>query len=480
MGISVTIGNIVFLIMQFYILFRKEGARKKFLSLFMFTVFCEIFYNLGYLFEIGDYEINLPYISIMITFIWGLLLSAKKIITIRGKYLLLFYIFLILGIVWRLASLSEIIGINHYVSVDSLATGSSMVKLEVSGYSFLVLARTILCSFSLSCFASCFNRDDFARIIRKYLPIFRFMIIFAVIEFFSNNFVDSNLIRTYVIKIFGACSTAYLTPSFRGMLYSICLTCWEPSLANYALFFCSLAILWNMNYSKKKVDKIYILVANLMMLLSMSLTGVIFVIAILALMLFRKNVRDKAVKVMFIAIPTAVIAVTAILISSSGIQDYIVNRLVITVQSIQYMIKNPQSTSIFGVFGGASETIRFYSMFNNLYVWTKSPIIGIGIGTASCCSGWISALANVGIVGIYLLLKIYKSVGKKLSLTDYRSAALLIGALFTIQGGLTDIFCNTFYIVLIIFASGIISNYRVTETKTKTAPVKIKTAIGTN
>ena len=479
MEVSITIGNIVFLIIQFYIFLRKEDARKKYVSLFVFTAFCEIFYNLGFLFKVGSYEVNLPYISTIVTFIWGIIISIKRIITIRGKYLIFFYISLIIGILWRLVSPSEVIGINHFVQIDSLATGSSMVRLELTGYSFLIFIRTILCSFSLTFFAAAYEKNDFIKIIRKYVPIFKFVIAFAVVEFISNNLIDPNLIRNIVVDIFGRSSGAYLTPSFRGVFYSICLTCWEPSLANYALFFSSSAIFWNMNYSKRKNEYIFILVAALMMLLSMALTGLVFIMTIIALMLFRKNVRDKVVKIFFIAIPTGLITAGFLLISSSEAKVYIISRLVTTGQSIIYMIENPQSLSIFSVFGGASETLRFFSMFNNLYVWTRSPFIGNGIGTASSCSGWISALANIGIIGIFFLLKIYKGLSNQMGLKDYRLASLLIGAVFTIQGGLVDILCNTYYFIWIVLVAGIISNYRIKKIDSVTPYVCIENELET-
>lgn len=461
MKVSITIGNIVFLIIQFHIFLRKEGAKKKFVSLFVFTAFCEIFYNLGYIFKIGGYEVNLPYISIIITFIWGIILLSKRMITFRGKYLILFYLSMMLGLIWRMISPSEIIGINHYVQIDSLATGSSMVKLEVSGYSFIILIRTILCSFSLACFAEAFDNNNFRKVLGKYIPIFKFVIIFAVVEFLSNNFIDSNLIRSIVIDIFGRSSGAYVTPSFRGIFYSICLTCWEPSLANYALLFCVLAILWNMNIKNSKKDIIYVVIAILMMVISMSLTGLLIALMVIALMLSRKNVRDKSKKIIFVTIPVIIIIGGYLVLSSSGVLNYITDRLATTWKSIVYMVKNPQSLSIFNAFGGASETLRFFSMFNNLYVWTRSPFLGIGIGTVSSNSGWISVLANVGIIGTFLILKIYKNISKRVRLPDYTVAALLIGVIFTFQGGLTDVFCSTYYYMWIILTSEIITNYKI-------------------
>lgn len=461
MKVSITIGNIVFLIMQFYIFLRKEGSKKKFASLFVFTAFCEIFYNLGYIFKIGGYEVNLPYISIIITFIWGIILLSKRMITFRGKYLILFYLSMMLGLIWRIISPSEIIGINHNVQIDSLATGSSMAKLEVSGYSFIILIRTILCSFSLACFAEVFDNNNFRKVLGKYIPIFKFVIIFAVVEFLSNNFINPNLIRTIVIDIFGRSSGAYVTPSFRGIFYSICLTCWEPSLANYALLFCVLAILWNMNIKNSKKDIIYVVIAILMMVISMSLTGLLIALMVIALMLSRKNVRDKSKKIIFVTIPVIIIIGGYLVLSSSGVQNYITDRLATTWKSIVYMVENPQSLSIFNVFGGASEALRFYSMFNNLYVWTRSPFLGIGIGTVSSNSGWISVLANVGIIGTFLILKIYKNISKRVRLPDYKVAALLIGVIFTFQGGLTDVFCSTYYYMWIILTSEIITNYKI-------------------
>ena len=463
MEVSITIGNVVFLILQFYILLRKEGAKKKYVSLFIFSAFCEIFYNLGYLLKFGGYEVNLPYISIIITALWGILLCSKRIISFHGKYLMLFYLSLILGLLWRLISPSEIIGINHYVQIDSLATGSPMVKLEVLGYSYLILIRTILCFFSLACFGENFDQKVFRKVLSKYIPIFRFIIVFAVVEFVSNNFINPNLVRNIVIKLFGMVSGAYITPSFRGMFFSICLICWEPSLANYALFFCVLGLLWNMNAKNDKKAFIYVLIAVLMMIISMSLTGLMFAAMIIAFMLFRKNVRDKSKKIIFMFVPVTIIAGGFLMLSSSGIQNYLIDRLVTTWKSIEYMAENPQSLSIFKVFGGASETVRFYSIFNNLYVWTKSPLFGIGAGTVSSASGWVSALANGGIIGIYLILKFYKWVSKKVGLLDYKVAALLIGTLFTFQGGLTDIFCSTYYFIWVILTAEIISNYKIKE-----------------
>jgi len=463
--LSFNMGNVLFVFIQLYLLLRKEVVKKKFISLFTFAVFCEIFFNLGYLFKLGAYEVNRPYIAQVVAFLWGLLIVYKKIIVFNSRFLLLFYISLIVGILWRLISPSRLIGINHDVPVDSLATGGSMVELKITGYSYIIFIRTILCSFLLVCFSRTFERNVFSRLVSQYVPIFKIVVIFSFFEFISNNFINPNLVRSIVIDIFGLSSGAYTTPSVRGGLYSICLTCWEPSLANFALFFCLLGILWSINVSKNRKDIIYIFISAMMMALSMSLTGLLFIATLLVIMMFRKNVRDKTLKVISILLPISIIGIAIVLLSSNTL-NYLTSRVSTTFSSIAYMFEYPQQLSIFNVFGGASETVRFYSMFNNLYVWAKTPLFGVGIGAISCTSGWISAIANVGIIGIIIYLMFYKEISKRMKLGNYRIAAVILGIAFTLQGGLVDIFCSTFYYAWIIIISDIISNYKTKEKST--------------
>lgn len=462
MELSFNAGNALFVFIQLCLLLKKECMQKKFISLFVFAVFSELFFNLGYLFKLGVYEINRPYIALSIAFLWGLLIAYKKKIVFNSRYLLLFYISLIVGIVWRLISPSELIGINHDVLVDSLATGGSMVELKITGYTYVILIRTLLCSFSLVCFSGVFDNKVFSMIFSKYIPVLKVVVIFSLFEFISNNFINPNLVRNIIIDFFGLSAGAYLTPSFRGGLYSICLTCWEPSLANYALFFCILGILWSINVTKKRNEVIYIFISVMMMILSMSLTGLLFIATLMAIMMFRKNVRDKAIKVISILLPISIIGIAIVLLSSSTLY-YLTSRFTRIFSSLMYMFEYPQQLSVFNVFGGASEIVRFYSMFNNLYVWIRTPFLGVGIGAISCTSGWISAIANIGIIGIIIYLRFYKEISKRLKLDNYRVAAILMGGTFTLQGGFVDIFCSAYYFLWIILMSDIISNYKTKE-----------------
>lgn len=460
MNFPITIGTLGYLIFQFYILFRREKAKEKFLSLFIFTSFCEIFLNLGYFFSYGSFEINYAYISIAICTFWGVLLVSRNIVKIKIKYSILFIGVLIVGIIWRCISTNEILGIDHSIDVDELATGTQLVPLKITVYSLIVFVRNVLLIFNLIVFVEVFDDLIFKKIIEKYLPFFRGIILFSVVEFILNNTLNPMLVCNIVRSVLGSGATAVQQPYYRGGLYSILLVCREPSLANYALMFCILTIMWHWTIYKNKKDQILFIIGISMMLLSFSITGILFVMVLSAFLLVRKNIRDKFLKIIALLFGMFFLLFLIRSIMSREVILYFSTRIIRAVHFIKYIIQNPNSGTVFKSFGGASEVVRLYSIFQTFNVWISSPLIGAGIGTASACSGWVSALANVGVLGIYIWLAFFNKLSKKLSLKNYKITAIIFGMAFTIQGGLLDIFCYLYYFIWLILSAEIITNYR--------------------
>lgn len=457
MELSLRPASAFFLIVLGWILLRSEKAKNKYVSLYLFTTFSEIFLNLGYLVKIGSFEVNYSYISLAITAFFGVTIQVKmsKGMRLPIKNALLFFMTVIAGLVIRILSPYEIYGIDHSIAADALFNGVSLRHLSITVYSWITLAKIMLVIYTTALLISIYDDNTFKTGFFKYIPIFRTYIIFAVVEFVCNNLIAPTFIRNLVLIIFGAQKASVKIPYYRVGLYSILLTCNEPSLVAYLLFFSCLGILWYGSEKKLSNQTKWIWIGISMMMLSLTLTGLVFSAILIFIMLQRKKrglTKSKCVKITLVLVASIVSA-----LAIPDIISYFNERFLKVVQYIGYLLKNSNSDSVFTTFGGRSEVVRMYSIFSCVTIFFRCPILGAGLGTQTGCSGWLSVLAQVGMLGIFFFSREINCWLKIINKKNTIAKSVLLLA-FTVQGGMTDILASTYYYIWLILISSILNS----------------------
>lgn len=459
MSLSITPVSIIYIVALIYTFCRKSSKKQKYIDLFLFTVFSELFLDLGYIFKLGEYEINYSYISILVTLIYGIICYGVKIKKKNFQYILLIMVVLLVEILYRIASPSEIYSIDHNMIADELFYGKSLVKMEITTYSWISFVKVVFLLFSFIIFVTSYQLELFEKAILRYESFFKGYILFAVVELVINNVVNPNFVRNIILTLFGSGMATARLPYYRMGLHSILLTCREPSLANYALMYCCLSLYWiSIEKKEKKINK-YIIVAAIVMVLSLSLTGMLYSSILLLIYFVKRENREKNGKKALVLFGTILVFTITFLFSSNRIYQYMMTRLNSIVSFITYVVNNSNSSNIFNIFGG-SEVFRAYSMINAIQVFLKTPLFGLGIGTANALSGWLTVLANIGLLGTVIWIMMLNSLFRQMDFCQYKEAFIILMFTFTIQGGISEVLMSGFYQIWLILITLIIQNNR--------------------
>ena len=102
----------------------------------------------------------------------------------------------------------------------------------------------------------------------------------------------------------------------------------------------------------------------------------------------------------------------------------------------------------------SSEIVRFYSIYNNLSYFLKSPLFGIGLGVGYSFSGLATTLCNIGILGLILwcgaLLSSIKNLQFKKSTLVWALICFFILYAPTSHMGVMTYQDKSFYIFLVL------------------------------
>lgn len=465
MRILLSPAAVLFLLLLLAQLVKKTDSRTKYMSLVIFTASNELFLGIGGLFKIGTYEINYSYIATIVTLLYGVIHFGKRLKSKDVNMLLVFWGIIIAGMIWRMISPGAIYSTDHTMVADDLFNGSkTLIKMEVTLYSWITLFRTLMFSIILMIFKNVYSEFSFNKVISKMIPFCKGYIIFGLVEFVINNIINPVLVRNIIIFLFGAGENSAAIPYYRAHLYTVLLTCREPSLAMYALLFCILMLLWKNNPKKKRINTVLVLIGTGIMVISLTITGLLYT-GILILFWLSKHDKRKVQKFAGIVVVVLLGGIAFVVGTNNGIKEYFLTRLQNALSLIRYVFDNLGSSSVFTAFGAGSEVVRAYSMLNNLGVFIASPLLGCGLGTATCFSGWITVLSNIGLLGVISYIGIQKRVLKKTCSKDYITSAIVFGVAFTLQGGIADILESMFYIIWVILGDRILQSYRTQKMK---------------
>lgn len=389
-GMSVTFFGVLVILGILFVFFklRNSSLTNTFKTFYFISIIFLIVFDIGYIAKIGTFTIEINYIFSIINFILSIVaLFFVKVSrpALRGFALLMssLLIGLLIPLVFKLSYRSVAFNDAWDLYFDSdLILGN----VTISSHSLFLIIRIMIFAISFITFTAIVTKKDLLKMSRILYKISWGLISISVVEFFVSNFISPFLFRQICFNIFGQSDATYTLPRLLGgKIYLPMLFMREPSsFARCLMFLCINNILYTKLKDKSK-EKIILSIFCLFFLLvmSMSLTSYIYLIAILFLAWSSlKNKRLK--KYILIAIPVVMV----ILLISMG------NRIDMILESYKFVNEDPRKLS------RSSEIIRIYSIFNNFNYFVKYPLFGCGIGTIYSYSSLISMLSNIGILGM--------------------------------------------------------------------------------
>ena len=254
------------------------------------TIFGFLFLDLGWFMKIGTYELDYYFLGYgflflyLITHIRNLNMKSKAFEITLGIIILLF-----LGLLFRSISSEVILTIDHSIISDSLWSGSSLVAISVNSYTYIVLIKSIIFFLCIGMSASEIKKLDI-KAINDILSIGAIAFIcLGLFEFLLNNSVNPTLFRNLIFKLFGENDTAVKIPYYRAGLYSLLITCKEPSYVSQTLFYCSIILAFSYSITKKKNYVSWVILSVVTSLITLTVSAVFLSNNIILLLLWKNK-----------------------------------------------------------------------------------------------------------------------------------------------------------------------------------------------
>jgi len=406
-------GFLLFIFLTIYII-RNIKNPKLGNDLFFLSIVFLLIFDIGYFAKLGSFTVEYNYVFSVINLIFAIYTLCfkkreKKDLIILFSFLAFLFISLLIPLVFNLKYLS--VGFNN---AWDIYFGTNLVMEEV-GFSFHsvpMFARCVIFCLSAYAFSKNITKEDLFRYSKILFKVSNFVIVFAIFEFLFTNLIDEFFLRKLFFDFFGHSEATYILPKIIGNgIYLPMGFMREPSSYARALFLLSTnnILLLMFKYKNKKVI-INLICLMILLVVSKSLSAFIYLGTIIFIFLY--------------------------LIKNKKIRNYILLSIPV-ILIVLFFIMGDRINNILGVFSildkmpseltQASETIRLYSIFNNLKYFIINPILGCGFGTIYSYSTLVTILTNIGIVGMLLYIcVIYRITTKATNYNKFSWFTLIV------------------------------------------------------
>ncbi|MDC1532084.1 hypothetical protein N8473_05230 [Amylibacter sp.] len=388
---------------------------------------------------LGDAEIQYGDIILGITFcaaIWNL-----NSFNVNSKLQLnCFYLFGIVGL--GIANLffnpADVMTINFSSSWDLYLRGitDEMTYVSFSMQSILMYIRVCFFIAIILAAKSFLNTLDWMHVLRFLTNIAKILVIFGIFEIFIKYIIGYDL-NEFLQLIFGR---GIATGGDETRLQGISR---EPSIYALALFNMIILFIINIKLKIKIQETLIWLILTIAigaLASSFSFYLVMFSASAMIVGVYSTNIGKVNIKRFGLIIITSIVVIFMIGIIFLFWNSYFLYRVsdALTQMSLAFT-----RTYIIGL-DFSSSASRLIGIFESFMSYTARPFLGLGIGTTYCVSGIVSILANIGLIGFIVWIRV-------LTVHYYRLNLLLIISLMlpvTLTNDLSTLY-DTAYVALI-------------------------------
>ena len=396
----------------YQLMFQKSSARR-ISNFFAALVFFELFANAGKMFDIAGMEV----------------LYSDTLWAILGIYSIFYLI---------TNPINKSVFIRNSVFLAVLL--ASLFSEAIVPYSEDFSIRSILIAIRFLLMIVVYRSVgmNFSEIEREY--ILKLMVVFqkvtyivVCIEMVIKLFFDSSLYFGLINILLGVSTNQVNWLVIRGGIPAFQALCKEPSHLAICLFFACLIDLWLME--RKKINGIFFIINCLLLLLSGSLSSILFVSVLILAYLVVMKISKK--KIIFVALILALIPVAILALDKTGLALYYMERL-----SNSLSLMKSRDFDI-----DSSEGVRLGSLFSSLELFKNRPFLGIGLGNNVSTCAFPSLLSTIGILGV--LTYLFAFIDSKKIMIPF--LFVLLGTIFSMDAG---VFYSSYLILFFLVYGG--------------------------
>lgn len=425
-----------------YFFIRSRKWKDYFISFFGLTVAIEMNSISGYFLLIGDREISYSDVALLITTVIAIFVIFSRKQTRKSATLVAvtFVVITLLGMLLCTLIPPKTTIVSYGTSWENLLYGLSAKTIpSITIQSYLMFFKLIC--FLLIALAAISIKPQKNTIMQMSTPalfLLRVHICYALIEIVTKNILRTNAVTEIRNALFGVGSSTCTELLMRGASSAIYGMTKEPShLSTVMCLFIIICILLDV----VKRERVWILLAMLVMLFSMSFSTLMYLACIGILYIAINRIRVSKRTLLFSAL--GVCAVVFIIWYVLSRNQYYLERVTGLVEDLSLIFSGGRVSQ-----GGITSSFaRMYSLTDTFMSFIHRPLLGIGIGTAYCHSGVVAILANIGIIGFIMWLRFLfcECSVKKNKFFSKRSKCLAIAIL------LPNIVCGDFGILYVTY-----------------------------
>lgn len=370
-----------------------------FLSFFILRFIVGIFVDRGVILSVGTFSLKYGTFLSLILFIISLVCVLKGYFKKDVlKFGMFFVLVICLGLGLTMLTNTNTLVVSELSDWEDYLRGADvMVPIKISLHNLSFVFTVLRYVLILSIFAYCYSDDFNRRMLRAFKISASIVLAYGLLEFVFLNLFKASINEPILNLVLGP--NSYTGSLIRGETTAIKVFRSEPSYLSFALFIVLLICFIDYEKTKSKHSIINVLLSLMLSVLSMSFSSVLY-LGLFLLFVFFHLWRKKSKKVfvfLFIALVGVILA-----LSINKISLYISVRY----QNLLKTLGNILNIGDAGKYNWSSEAVRMTSIISSFKLFMKNFLFGVGIGMTDCHSSIVSALVNIGILGVlcYVIL----------------------------------------------------------------------------
>ncbi len=405
----------------------------------MSIILC-LFFDIGYVMKVGGFELEYNYYFTFLAFVSILLCRTMTFDRkVRKYFWLLIYLIIVVAIHSLLGTtfLSSSFRIEGGWEGAFLRGSLDEVQNQI-GQVFMPLLRMLIFGIII-CFLSQTGKMNSIDNVSRCLYYISMVYLFVLgIEFILINFTGLDF-RKLIISLFGnSSSTAMDYRTLMGLKIPLGLSREPSSLA----FQCIIIFASNLYFfTKSKKGRMIIFLYLLVLILSQSMSSVMYLLAAGFLIFHLFQGDNKTIISFFIPIVMFFGVIIAYSLFSGRFE--LLGKEILNFNNE------------FGSFTTNSTIIRLFSVYNNITYLIRHPLLGTGLYSIYSFSALITIFTNFGLIGMILYCRFYKECILSMTNRLYMNNKLVIVAilcfLFTGLPGQILYYPQSFYFFTVSF-----------------------------
>jgi hypothetical protein len=407
--------SIVLLLTLIFCFVIDKSIKQIFLRVFIVTSAIQLFVQVGFFMEIGNFDLNYRTVCEIVILFLSLLLLIKKgrlKMSPYSKQGLIFIAVSLVSILFLLIVPSDVLIASIDASWDEIVfSGEELRHPRISGFVIQQTFQFFVAILAILAFYETFDNSVFYRLLKSFSIVVKIFLVIGLIEFILKYLFSFREYGEVVKWIFGLSDSTIVYARYRGFGVELQGLTKEASHFAYVLFVSTIILLADHAVLKSK-NSGWIFLSIVLLFFCMSFSALLFGSGLIFIfVLYRWNKLDGIIRYRNQLITGAFFIFISIFfisqVSDFSDDGFFSRRILSLVEEFGVISSNTWETQEDAL--EWSNRVRLLSVYISFKAFLSRPVIGFGLGTVTSHGSTIMMLCGVGVLGLYVWIKTFFS-----------------------------------------------------------------------